>query len=549
MNNNNAKSSFDKISIDENFHKKTNTENDKEIFLYNIQNQNIDVLNKLNLLGEKPFIEKSTNSLDKNEHLDNTNLETPKLEVKKKDEYLNFKKAKFFSNKDSAILNTDVSNLRKINETSMFANLRNSPILSSSPIHLHHITNGQYSNLQNQLNKRDFFPHKPFEGENKINSLNMIKIKIPNHLTNKSNQTDKLLYLNTNANKYNSNKEIINLNFVNILNSKNPILNLGKFDKEILVKNKNMNLANNSVNNVNYNQLKKITSLNLDSENNNIINKINCMKDQIKERNYFKENSIEQPEIYCVADYAKKDEMNPRYRNYMEDFIKIIDKFNNNPKMGFFSLFDGHGGEDSAKYAKERIPELLAKNLITSSSATIEKCIINSFIKVDNELKFYDSENTGTTATVVFIYEKNLYLANVGDSKCVMVSDNGIKTLSYDHKCTDEKEIERVKKSKGKIINNRINGQLALSRALGDYSLKKYGVIPTPFTNKVEIEMNDKFIIIASDGVWDVTDENDINLIVNKSCLPYEICEFIIQHSILKGSRDNISCIVIKLIS
>ena len=159
MNNNNAKSSFDKISIDENFHKKTNTENDKEIFLYNIQNQNIDVLNKLNLLGEKPFIEKSTNSLDKNEHLDNTNLETPKLEVKKKDEYLNFKKAKFFSNKDSAILNTDVSNLRKINETSMFANLRNSPILSSSPIHLHHITNGQYSNLQNQLNKRDFFPN------------------------------------------------------------------------------------------------------------------------------------------------------------------------------------------------------------------------------------------------------------------------------------------------------------------------------------------------------------------------------------------------------
>lgn len=549
MNNNNVNSSFDKISIDENFHKIIDTENDKEIYLYKIHNQNIDSLNKINLLEKKTPIEKSTNSQEKNEYLDNTNLETPKLDVKKKDEYLNFKKAKFFRNKDSPILNSDRSNLKKRIETTLFSNLRNSPILSLSPIHLHNIANVQYLNLPNHLNKKDFFPNKPFEGENKINSLNMLKLKIPNHLINKSNQADKLLYQNTNCNKYNSNKEIINLNFVNILNSKNPILNLGKFDKEILSKNQNLNYANNSVNNINYNQLKRKSTLNLDSENNNIINKIKCMKDQIIEKNYFQENSTEQPEIYCVAEYSNKDEMNPRYRNYMEDFIKIIDKFNNNPKMGFFSIFDGHGGEDSAKYAKERIPELLAKNLITTSSATIEKCIINSFIQVDNELKFYDSENTGTTATVILIYERNLYLANVGDSKCVMVSDNEIKTLSYDHKCTDEKEIERVKKSKGKIINNRINGQLALSRALGDYSLKRYGVISTPFTNKVEIEVKDKFIIIASDGVWDVTDENDINLIVNKSSLPYEICEFIIQHSILKGSRDNISCIVIKLIS
>ncbi len=235
-------------------------------------------------------------------------------------------------------------------------------------------------------------------------------------------------------------------------------------------------------------------------------------------------NNPNKKEFYSVNEFAFREEINSKYKNNMEDYTKILDKFNENKKMGFFSLFDGHGGEDPVKYVKERMPEILGK-LIKNSNNTIDECLISAFEKVDNELKFYDSENNGTTATVVVINDKYIYSANVGDSKSILVNitnninsneninddinwtiDNiKIKQLSCDHKCNDESEIKRIKNSGGMIFNDRVFGQLAITRALGDHAIKKYGVISTPFVSITEIKKNDKFIIIASDGVWDVT--------------------------------------------
>jgi serine/threonine protein phosphatase PrpC len=258
-----------------------------------------------------------------------------------------------------------------------------------------------------------------------------------------------------------------------------------------------------------------------------------------------------------VKEFAIKEEQNPRYRQSMEDFIKIVDKFNNDPDSGLFALYDGHGGKDAALYAKEKFPEIFSK-FLSQSINTPEKALILGFQKIDLDLKNRNiaNENVGTTASVVYITKetdvvsgskKTLYCANVGDSRVIILQQNGAKKISYDHRCNDTNEINRIKQAGGIIFNCRVFGQLALTRAIGDHSLKKYGVIATPFTNKVFLDEKDKYVVIASDGVWDSIGDNDVFKLSLNYPTAFELANAIVKTAISKGSKDNTSCIVIKL--
>jgi serine/threonine protein phosphatase PrpC len=230
----------------------------------------------------------------------------------------------------------------------------------------------------------------------------------------------------------------------------------------------------------------------------------------------------------------------------MEDFHNIDECFDNDKML--FCVFDGHGGADTAKYVKDRVPDLLKKYISTES---IENALIKCFHKIDNELKFIDSDNTGTTATVVIIMKENnnrvLYSANVGDSKAIIVGIDSFKALTEDHKCTNKKEIDRINQSKGTISNGRVKGQLAITRTLGDLALKNYGVIATPFICKHKIENDDKYIILSSDGLWDVINEQDVLKMSKEVSNSEKFSKVLIKKAIEGGSKDNISCIVISL--
>ena len=102
--------------------------------------------------------------------------------------------------------------------------------------------------------------------------------------------------------------------------------------------------------------------------------------------------------------------------------------------------------------------------------------------------------------------------------------------------------------SGGKIIKNRVMGQLILSRTLGDLYVKKYGVVSTPSICVNDIDSNVKFCVIASDGVWDVIDDACL-LEMSKSFKNADLfCKEIVKKALEKGSKDNISCIVISFI-
>jgi len=110
---------------------------------------------------------------------------------------------------------------------------------------------------------------------------------------------------------------------------------------------------------------------------------------------------------------------------------------------------------------------------------------------MDNQLKMVGASESGTTCSLVFVRTENdksiCYIANLGDTRAVLNEDNIAKRMTVDHKATNEAEIKRIKNAGGLIIRNRVSGQLAVTRALGDLDLKTEGVICVPDVNQFEI--------------------------------------------------------------
>lgn len=268
-----------------------------------------------------------------------------------------------------------------------------------------------------------------------------------------------------------------------------------------------------------------------------------------------------------VKEFSYKEDPNYKHRAAMEDMGKCLDKYLNNPDLGLFTLYDGHGGGEIAQYLKSRLPELFAKILSPLNNKfetedlnyDIENSINMLFNKLDDEIKLTsESEYMGSTAVIVLVCKekdyispltsrKVVYCANVGDSRCVLVSNFGVKRLSYDHKASDIQEINRVNGSGGLIFNGRVFGQLIITRAFGDHSLKRYGVIATPHISKHFVSEKDKYLILASDGVWDVILDEELLKLSQTVLNADEFSKLIIKTSLLRGTQDNISCIVLKL--
>ncbi len=105
-----------------------------------------------------------------------------------------------------------------------------------------------------------------------------------------------------------------------------------------------------------------------------------------------------------------------------------------------------------------------------------------------------------------------IYVANVGDTRAVLWSGTSVQRLSYDHKSIDLEEQKRVKSKGGDIINDRVMGILAITRAFGDFNLKSKGVTVEPQIKRLKIP-KDTILVMASDGIWDVIDDQVLTLL------------------------------------
>ena len=298
-------------------------------------------------------------------------------------------------------------------------------------------------------------------------------------------------------------------------------------------------------------------------------------------------------------------------RNYNEDRVSIIINMNKPkdyikgrwPKTSFFGIYDGHGGEGCSEYLRDNLHKLICNNdyfpenipeAIKFGISKAEQEFINNFALSENKEEIIDK--SGSCAIIILIVDTNIYVANVGDSRCLLSMNDGHNyvEVTKDHKPNSPNEIIRIKKNGGNIyqsqtvINNTDNndlngkiligpyrvlpGRLSVCRTIGDAESKlvKFGGNPNVIICEPEIfyydlkKENIDFFILGCDGIYDqMTNEEVIdcawmvlnekdhvlvkecnNNIHNQSGL---IVDLILKSSLARKSFDNVTCLFISL--
>eukprot|EP00892_Ulva_mutabilis_P008096 jgi/Ulvmu1/5659/UM024_0006.1 len=155
----------------------------------------------------------------------------------------------------------------------------------------------------------------------------------------------------------------------------------------------------------------------------------------------------------------------------------------------------------------------------------------------------------GTTATTVILRDDAIHVAHCGDSRAILVSDNGVWPLTKDHKPSDPQEAERIRAKGGTIVHDdvdRVCGVLAVTRAFGNNAMKAT-VSAEPEVLRHVLQPLDRHVAIASDGVWDVLSNEDVAVIVRGAGSCRAAAEDITLEAYRLGSSDNISAVVFEV--
>ena len=156
------------------------------------------------------------------------------------------------------------------------------------------------------------------------------------------------------------------------------------------------------------------------------------------------------------------------------------------------SIFDGHGGSGAALFAADNLVRTIQginewKQYVESGENNVEKLgdsLANAYLELDMALRRkqengpYGEDSSGCTAVSAMITPKYIVCANSGDSRCVLGHNNMTKDMSEDHKPYGEIERKRIEASGGTVQFKRVDGDLAVSRALGDFQYKQRPDLP-----------------------------------------------------------------------
>lgn len=138
-----------------------------------------------------------------------------------------------------------------------------------------------------------------------------------------------------------------------------------------------------------------------------------------------------------------------------------------------------------------------------------------------------------------------LYTANVGDARAVLSRKGQAVRLTYDHKASDAQEAKRITDAGGFVMNNRVNAVLAVTRSLGDSSMKEF-VVGAPYTTETRLTEEDTFLIVACDGLWDVVDDQDAVDLIRDIDDAQMAAQKLLAHALSNFSTDNTSVMVVK---
>ena len=243
-------------------------------------------------------------------------------------------------------------------------------------------------------------------------------------------------------------------------------------------------------------------------------------------------------------------------------------------RAALFGVLDGHGGALIANEAAQRFAAKLtaaegwgafAAGERELDDGAVQEMVRRVFLSLDDDLKVLDAvksgdDRSGTTAVVGLITPTHVLVANCGDSRSVLGRRGGaVHAMSFDHKPDNPDERARIEAAGGCVSGKRVDGELAVSRALGDFQFKmnhavqntEQRVSAEPEFVCVERGDGDDFLILACDGIWDVvTNEEGVQwvsaaLARGESCV--RAASGLIDHCLELNSKDNMSVVVVRL--
>jgi serine/threonine protein phosphatase PrpC len=292
------------------------------------------------------------------------------------------------------------------------------------------------------------------------------------------------------------------------------------------------------------------------------------------------------------------------WRDSMEDVTRIEMNPEALPDHAFLAVFDGHVGDQAAieaaniivskvlESAKEYVESMspserkeeaavqLLKQAVHDAHFTTDAAIRDMFVKRwgkdallppgTDDPSNQDGSHSGSTAILTVITPTHFIFSSVGDSRHVLARDGFVDTMLDDHKPYSEVETARINKAGGKVTSRRVDGRLAVSRAFADFHFKADTTL-APKDQQISVEPSirveerskgDEFLFMGCDGIWDVMEDFTVCDYIHTEMraqytlgkTPTEtqealqaVCEGLLDKCLAKGSRDNMSCLILVL--
>lgn len=232
-----------------------------------------------------------------------------------------------------------------------------------------------------------------------------------------------------------------------------------------------------------------------------------------------------------------------------------IGSYFNNPCTTdyFFAVFDGHGGKTVSEYLKIYLKLFIVGAIGPDKDHNnIEKALKNAFKMADNNIR--NIKRKGSTAIVALLIDDMLYIANAGDSRAIVYVEEKEKInmiITQDHKPGNTTERKRIEEAGGMVIfkqgADRVCGNLACSRSIGDHP-KDPGLSAEPEILAVKLDKRCKFLIIASDGIYDVLSNEEAVYLAKKSINlsnAQKAAKVIVKEARAKDTPDDLTAIVV----
>eukprot|EP01062_Namystynia_karyoxenos_P058425 TRINITY_DN49977_c0_g1_i1.p1 TRINITY_DN49977_c0_g1~~TRINITY_DN49977_c0_g1_i1.p1 ORF type:complete len:301 (+),score=77.80 TRINITY_DN49977_c0_g1_i1:133-1035(+) len=203
------------------------------------------------------------------------------------------------------------------------------------------------------------------------------------------------------------------------------------------------------------------------------------------------------------------------WRKGMEDAHCVCLDISGSGGGSLFGVFDGHCGPETAQFCGRRLQHIVAHSE-DYARGNWKRALEQSFLGLDEEVaqdgKVRRSNSGSTAVTCLLTPDLKLVCGNAGDSRCVLSRGGQPHPLSFDHKPTQDGELQRIQAAGAFVASGRVNGNLALSRAIGDLEFKQNAKLPPeqqaitafPDVTITDLQRDDEFLILACDGIWDV---------------------------------------------